>query len=1339
MNLSGETTLSSWKPTGKVPKGFSVDQMVLGPSGVSAALEVVVLKADAKASISREALSAFHAARDGKRGAPVIIAAAQGGKAWLLGPNANATPLGPLALDQAERILQTALDEPSSVAARQRLAELYEALADQRRAGDENVLPGVANSGLFATHELRQGTRARDDWAEACEAGRDLAAHRRQELLEALGFTPRRSGPHALVLEDGATSRAVAVLLDEDEHFDSRSTRFQVSPVAHALSVAQQHEVSWVVLLRGSQVRLYPAKANLGVGRKGLAETYLELDLALATDETIGYLPLIFSAGALGPDGTVHELLAASSQYAVALGERLRDQVYEEIVPRLSVAVAEQLKGLGHELDPDGLDEAYQLTLRIFFRLLFQAYAEDRRLLPYGENERYDRNALNTYARDFVEDPDQVFDPNSSSIWDDLKQVWHVIDKGDAAWSVPAYNGGLFSSDHHLHPEGALVERITVSNDVMGPVLRALLIDRADDQPGPIDFRSLSVREFGTIYEGLLESNLGLAETDLVLDEKDTWVPAVASDYPLDLARSAPAGTAYFHSASGQRRGTGSFFTPAFLVEHLVEEALDPTLSEHLARVRALLEAGDQARAAEIFFDFRVADIAMGSGHFLTCAIDHLEAGMAAFLEESPVPGVTNELRRLDNAAREAAGPDSPEPEPSSLLRRQIARRCVYGTDINPVAVELARVSIWIHTFVRGLPMSSLDHNLVCANSLTGIGTVGEALDALVPERKGAPTLFDQPVADALGSARDVLSDAGKLAEVDRKEAQASSRAAVAARSAAEGASLFFDAALLARIGDDAVAGATDPAAFAACASRPDAQAAIKGLKPGHFPALFPEVMLRKDGGFDVLVGNPPWEELMVDEPRFWARHKPGLMARKVQERAVIIETLRRENAGLLQELEDDRAAMHRIRIALQSAFPLGKGDVDLYKAFAWRTWQLLRPGGRIGLVLPKTAFSAAGLEQWRRMILAQGSIASVVTMLNRAQWVFPDVESRYTIAAAALGKAELDAVRIGGPFASRADFETGRRSLVSLDKETLLGLTSAASIPVLPSQGAADVLTVMRRAQRLDEFLGGAVRPVSEFHATNDRVVFDGGNEGELPVWSGASFDLWDPDAGDVFARAVEQEVEVVLLERFANQRKLKRSAFYGMSLDEDFDGRLPFKRARIAFRGVTNPTNSRTVIAVLAPPDTVLTNIAPYLLVRPGHERAEAFLMGVMNSIPFDWYARRFIETQMNFHFVNAFPIPEMSGEVADEVIHMAARLSAPDARFDDWASGVGVRSGSVGSDAERADLIARLDACVAWLYGLTRPQLSSIFSSFHRGWDYQPRLDAVLEHFDAIEADA
>ena len=174
-------------------------------------------------------------------------------------------------------------------------------------------------------------------------------------------------------------------------------------------------------------------------------------------------------------------------------------------MPPLAVEVAQQLaKRAKVVLDPDGLSTSYRVTLRILFRLLFQAYAEDRGLLPSGRNEGFDANSLKTNARRLLESPSDEFG-DSSTIWLDLVQVWNAIDHGNPQWQIPSYNGGLFSTDPDRSPEGALITRLQIPDSVLGPALKSLLIDvNSDGVLGAVDFRSLSVREFGTIYEGLL-------------------------------------------------------------------------------------------------------------------------------------------------------------------------------------------------------------------------------------------------------------------------------------------------------------------------------------------------------------------------------------------------------------------------------------------------------------------------------------------------------------------------------------------------------------------------------------------------------------------------------------------------------------------------------------------------------------------------------------------------------------------------------------------------------------------------------------------------------------------
>ncbi|MEY3640481.1 MAG: hypothetical protein RLZZ199_286 [Actinomycetota bacterium] len=1330
-----------WARPDGCPAGFETRYVVSGNSdGGGMALEVAVTKWTKSESPTREALTRLHTIRLNRRANPLVLIVETPRGALVFGPNTATAPAGPLADDQTERILQAALDEPTALAARARLSGLVQAL-------DTTSMPGVQNSGLFASHELRVGVPQRHDWKDACARSKPLLGFKGQQLIERLGFRAGRAGAHALLLSgSGPRPEAIAVMLDEREAFDADSPRFAVSPVAYGLRMAEQSDVPWLIMLRGTQLRLYPAKIEYGVGRKGLAETFFELDLPQLTDATAGYLDLIFSAGALGQNGTAYEILKSSAQYAVALGERLRDKVYDDIIPELAVAVADALIEQDYEMDAEGLDLAYQLTLRVFFRMLFQVYAEDRKLLPYGENAKYDRNAIKTLAKDLLENPDQEFDEESTSLWDDLAQVWRVIDSGDKSWGVPAYNGGLFSSDKELNPHGHILKDVRIPNSVMGPVLKALLLDDSEDgELGQIDFRSLSVREFGTIYEGLLESSLGLAEVDLTLDDKGTWVPAKKRDEVW-----AEAGQVYFHNTSGQRKGTGSYFTPSFVVEHLLERSLDPALDFHLSRVEELLNRRDQAGAAELFFDFKVADLAMGSGHFLTAAIDHIEQRMAAFLAEDGhfIPGVAAELQKLEAAAVEALGPDAPEPERSSLLRRQIARRCVYGLDINPIAVELARVSIWIHTFVRGLPMSSLDHNLVCANSLTGIGSIDEALDIVVANRKGHASFFDAQFTEILDKSRQTLADASVLAEVNKEESRLATRAAQRALKEAEQARLICDAAVLIRshlMSNDGL----NPAQLAKAASLPERQEDLSSLQPAHMPVLFPEVFLRQNPGFDALIGNPPWKEVMVDEPEFWLRHSPGLLGLPMAERKKRVETLRRTRPDLVAMLEREVAVADRLRLALVSGPYEGLGSggraPDLYAAFAWRYWQLIRDKGRLGVIFPRTLLNASTNASWREMVLREGTI-SIVSVTNSGEWVFKGVHGQYSIVFVEISKESSpdETVSLSGPFYSFEEFEKGRSSHGQLKISALRAAAEGAAFPQLPSAESAEVFGTIRRACRLDGGVGPAsFTPVSEFNATSDREIFDAGGEreGRWPVYGGASFNLWNPNTGEVFAWANPKKVLSALQEKRRRQVKLKSSAFFGLGDDwaADYET-LPCNSPRIAYRQITNATNTRSVIASLVPSQVFLTNAAPYLHRRGGTEKHEAFLLGIMCSIPFDWYVRRYVELNFNFHIVNGCPVPVWAEDDArqQKLTENSGRLAAVDERYKVWARVVGVKQGSVGPK-ESDLLIAENDALVAHLYGLSREQLEHVFKTFHRGWDYVPRFTQVLGFYDRFEGNS
>lgn len=1288
---------------------------------------------------SREALRDLFKKRKGNRNVTcLVVLAVKGEQSWIFGPDEQTQIIDTLSTSQALRLMQSALDEPTSLQA-------YTRLTANRRALETSGIAGFTNNGLFASYHIRTNANKRSDWAEQTKKSDSIRDLRHQELINALGFTTKSTVGNALVLsspEDGP--RAVAVLLDETEHFDAKSSKYQLSPVAWGLNVAAKQGVPWLIVLRKDQIRLYPGKDGVGVGNKGQVETFFEVNLTEIDDEHVALLSLVFSASALASGGSADELLKESQKYAAELGVKLRERIYEHVVPAIAISVSEQLPTLGLSKDAEGLATAYRLSLRILFRILFQAYGEDRGLLPAGRSEKYDANSLKTIAKR-IQDQDPATFGESSSMWKDLTQVWDVIDRGAEDWHVPAYNGGLFGSDPEFHPEGALIERIRISDDVLGPALQHFIVDITEDGVlGPVDFRSLSVREFGTIYEGLLESSLSVTEIDLTVDKNGAWVPAVEGGRV-----DAPADSVYFHSASGERKATGSYFTPSFVVDHLIDRSLDPALDKHLEKIKAHLDAGDDGAAARDFFDFRVADLAMGSGHFLVAAVDRIESKMRSFLAEpgNNVPGVTEELLRLADAAKAALGKDEVaigEIEPIGLLRRQVARRCIYGLDINPLAVELTRLALWIHTFVPGLPMSSLDHGLVCANSLTGIGTVEEAKDALQPRRiPGQRTNIDAPIEESLVAAERLLIEVANASESNKREVQLGLEKTNQAKALAKVAKDIFDLAVAARLGKATVDDLIDVQSLQERANTIEVQTAARDLKPAHMPYLFPEVFQRVNPGFDVLIGNPPWEELMVEEPTFWLNFRPGLLGLKAADMKSEIERLRVERPDLVLELQNQIRLVAEFRkVLLSGPYPgLGTGDIDLYQAFAWRNWQLLRSSGTSGLVYPRSLVSGLGTSIWRQSVFPNAEIA-VTQLVNKAGWVFPSVTPQYNVVLLCLEKSEFPSgeLRLEGPFSDLISMESKIGGVSLIDIKTLSASTEGIPLPSLPTPESIGVFKKIRNSTRFDDPIHGfGVSPVREFDATNDKkyFIFDSKDSKLSPVVGGKGFNLWDPDTGEYYALGDSQILDAALQEKRFNQARMSNSAFYNLDPQTLNDiSTLPVKSARICFRDIARATDHRTVIVALVPPGTYLTNKAPYLYSQRITAKQEAFLLGVLSSIPLDWYAKRYVELGLNFHILKGLPVPFTAFEtpIGKRIVEISGSLAAKDERFSVWASEIGERVVEHVSETVRNDLISELDALVAIAYGLDQIDITHIFETFHPSWNHISRLKSVLEHFDS-----
>jgi hypothetical protein len=1099
-----------------LPEGLTLRGLHLGQGNLG--LEVLVLDAATEPKVT--ALRQVWKDRLGGRAAPLLAIALRGDTAVICGPAGDNPPIRRIETKQAERLCIRALAEPDRNAA---LRFLHDALPSL-----ETELPGIRNEGLLADHILRHPDRdPRLNLTDAQAKAAPALGAAGMDLLRRLGFGIEKADGVTSLLRTGSRDRAVAVLLDAGETPEGAAPRFQnLSPVSWALAMADQRNLPWVVVVQGDRVRLYPVELGVGVGRRGRTETWIELRTGLMRQDQAALLWLIFSADALKPNGTLEELLDNSKRFAADLADRLRERIYDRVIPGLATGIA-KARGLT-SFTADELRLTYAMALTVLFRLLFIAYAEDRDLLPFTTNEAYRHRALKTKALELAA---KTAAPGPGAhLWQEVTRLFDAVREGDAALGVPAYGGGLFETDAAISKAGAALARITLPDTVFEPVLRGLLLDEDRDLgspgAGPVDFRSLRVREFGTIYEGLLESELAVADTDLALKKqgKDlVYVPAKARD-----AVAVPRGGIYLHNRSGARKSSGSYFTPGFAVDHLLDTALKPALKAHAERLAAL----DDTDAAEAFFDIRIADIAMGSGHFLVAAVDVVEQALSAILATRSLPGVKNELATLRAAAegqlKKLGLEGTQQIEDGQLLRRLIARRCIYGVDLNPLAVELARLSIWIHTFVPGLPLSLLDHALVQGNALVGIATIGQLEDRFMAS---GTALFPVDAQSLLGDAAEPLRRLARLADATPKDVEAAREEMERARLAVGPTRALCDLVVAEKVAPDEVIFQFEnwPKERAQIQANPAlmrARKALEGLDVFHFPIAFPEVFLRRRPGFDVILGNPPWQEVTLEELGFWTRHFPGLKGLSEAERKKRIPQLRRDRPDLVADYEREVAQTARERAVLGAGFypGMGTGDPDLYKAFAWRFWQLAaKEGGRIGVVLPRSALSALGSKELREGVFAGSADVTITTVLNRAGWVFMEAEHRYTMAllAIARGTPRGQSIALRGPYASRQAWDAAAtKPPHRFTPAEVLVWTSSASLPLLPSDDSIGVFAQLRKAPRLDLKQAGAwrARPDTELHATNDKplMLFDPRSTERLwPVMKGESFDIWENDRG--------------------------------------------------------------------------------------------------------------------------------------------------------------------------------------------------------------------------------
>ena len=492
----------------------------------------------------------------------------------------------------------------------------------------------------------------------------------------------------------------------------------------------------WGMLTNGRHWRLYHQ------GALSVSEDFLEIDLGKVLqlpgcdpdlidapprgfadaeawrDHLFKVFALLFGRKAFLPTHhgeTFHQLaLRKGKQWESRVAQDLSNTVFADVFPALGRALAVADGRSGDELDAAFLEELRQGTLILLYRLLFVLYAEDRNLLP-DESGPYADCSLTRLRMEIAERKARGagFSTRMKTYWSRLDGIFDAIAQGDDALGVPPYNGGLF--DPAAMP---LLARVQLSDAVVAEVVfRLSHIDTRDGRPPKyINYRDLSVQQLGSVYERILEHGLTVREGAVQVAEN----PAA-------------------------RRGSGSYYTPEELVALIIDRAVSPLVQERLDAFRLKADEiaseprAKEARLAELslldpasrLLDLKICDPAMGSGHFLVSLVDWLSVRVLDAMAEaaalvpsyvSPLAGRIEAIRSRIMAECKAHGWPIADGQLDDrhIVRRMVLKRVVYGVDKNPMAVELAKVALWLHSFTVGAPLSFLDHHLRHGDSVLG-------------------------------------------------------------------------------------------------------------------------------------------------------------------------------------------------------------------------------------------------------------------------------------------------------------------------------------------------------------------------------------------------------------------------------------------------------------------------------------------------------------------------------------------------------------------------------------------------------------------------------------------
>lgn len=1203
-------------------------------------------------------------------------------------------------------------------------------------------------------------------------------AELRYPLSLMAGALPVLVAPHDLALDEADARFAV--------HGSGSRKKSPFQAMQELLNASPDHQ--WGMVSNGRQLRLLRDAASL------TRPSFVEIDLAdlLGGRRYAEFAPIW------------HLLHASRAQAQPSIWEQWRKQGQQEgsrVRDGLRDGVEQALLSLGtgflQHADNHALrtalqqgrlsqDAYFQQLLRLVYRLIFVFTVEERGLLHPQDDSDAAQAARQAYAAGYALGRlrerclKRRARNHHDDQWQAIRIVFHGLAQGEPRLALPAL-GGLF--DPEQCPD---LDAAGLDNAHLLAALQHLRWARLSAQGNlvPVDYRNMGPEELGSVYESLLE----LAPS---ID-----LPARCFGFVGHAKASSTAGNA--------RKLTGSYYTPDSLVQALIQSALDPVIEQRLA--------ANPAQPTQALLAIRVIDPACGSGHFLLAAARRLAEKLA-------------QLRSLHGGQEGAI-----RPQDYRHALREVVCHCIYGVDRNPMAIELARMALWLEGFEEGRPLSFLDHHLQVGDSLLGVMDLqalaqGIAKDAFKPlsgdDKETCKALAKANAAGLKQLKKDLQGpqmllgldgDAGldALRRIEAMPADTPAQVTQQARAwqdflqqaqnspLAQAADALVGAYLLPKTAGTAASTptsitlhalltASDRAQTEHADSITAARAACEQARVFHWPLAFPQVFAQ--GGFDCVLGNPPWERIKLQEEEFFAARRSNVTkARNKAERAQRIQWLsegslarhlRPEQAHDAQVDENETRLYREFVIARRNAeaasvfahvkqddggrYPLtGVGDVNTYALFAEAILHITAPTGRAGFIVPTGIATDDSTKAYFGHITQQQRLVSLYDIENR-EAVFPSVHRSYKFCLLTLGHAEqAEFVCFATQVSQLAD--PRRRFTLSAEDLRLIN-PNTLTCPVFRSERDAELTKKLYRAAPVlirDAITTGSgqhtrtlqaahnpwgIQFTAMLHMSSDSHLFkdkDHRGADDLPLYEAKlihQFDhRWATYNTDGSSRDTTLPEKADPTFTVTPRYWVNRNEVLERLCKRDRDDQIIWQWDRqwlMGWRDITNATNERTVIAAVVPLVGVGNQMPLIFPAINAEERVKfAVLLANLSALVFDFVARHKTGgTHMNYFIFKQLPVlPPESYTEADLafIVPRVRELTYTAHDLAPWAQDLGYDGPPFAFDPERrATLRAELDAYYAKLYGLTEEELRYILDPASvMGEDYPSETFRVLK---------